>query len=82
MGGRALPGFTVLCLNLMNYWYVPVMAAAMYCVFVWFQKSAGRRSWIGFFAVATAVLVLLFMIVFVAFILPIISTMINQPHAK
>jgi hypothetical protein len=79
MVGRSLPFFSVLCLALMNYWYVPALAAAVYCGFVWFRKSGGRRSWIGFLAITTAVLMFLFMNVFVAFILPIIDTL-NQ-HA-
>ncbi len=75
---RPAPAFTQLFLNLMSYWYVPPVAAALYCGFVWTRK--GRRSgWFGFFAFATAALLLMALPTLIAAALPVIDLLNRLP---
>jgi hypothetical protein len=75
-----LPAFTVLVVGFMPYLIAPPVLAAAYCAYVWFWKSGGRSSWIGFFATTMAVLVLLTLPTLIAVLLPMIAFMNQVPH--
>ena len=57
--GLHLPGLSQLVMNCGSYLAVPPVLAAVYCAYVWKRKSLRGRSWIGFFAVTMAILILL-----------------------
>ncbi len=68
-----LPGFTSFCLELMPFWYVPPILAGVYCGIICFRKMGISRSWFGFFATTTAILVLLGFPILIAAGLPVID---------
>jgi hypothetical protein len=78
LDGHPLPGYTGLCV-----WLGPsvltalVVAAALYCVWVWFRKGEGRPSWVAFLSTTTAVLSFTMLLVILAAYLPLMSA-INQ----
>ena len=67
------PAFTQMFLGLMPYWYMPPLVALIYCGFAWMRKPDGRATWFGFFAIATAVLMLLALPTLIAAGLPVID---------
>jgi hypothetical protein len=71
--GRPIPRFTEMFLDLAHYWYIPPLLALIYCGFVWTRNLYGRRTWFGFFAIATAALLLLALPVLIAAVLPAID---------
>jgi hypothetical protein len=79
-GGHPAPPFTVLFLGLVHYWYVPPLLALIYCGFVWTRKAYGRSTWFGFFALATAALLLLALPVLIAAALPMIDCVNSLPR--
>jgi len=72
---RGLPGFTTLCINLRPLVAVLPVLAAGYCVWVWFRKSDRVPSWVGFFAAAMGVLVLVTLPAMVAAYLPLLDAL-------
>lgn len=78
--GHLLPFFTRWWLSAVDLWYVPPLLAAMYCVLVWLRPPAARHSWFGFFAIMTALLVLLLVPAVVAASLPMIDTLNHMPR--
>jgi hypothetical protein len=76
----AQPGFTQLGLGLMPYWWVPPALALLYCGFVWTRPACGRSTWFGFFAIATAALLLLALPALVAAGLPLIDYLNRLPR--
>jgi hypothetical protein len=66
-----LPGFTQLSVALRPVMVVLPLVAAVYCLWVWLRKSDKLPSWIGFFAVAMGVLVLMTLPAVVAAYLPL-----------
>lgn len=78
--GRPLPQFTQMFLGLAHYWYMPPLLALIFCGYVWTHKSYGRSTWIGFFAVATAALLLLALPVLISATLPLIDSLNALPR--
>jgi hypothetical protein len=72
------PAFTQLFLSLMPFWYVLPIFAGSYCGIVWTRKSGNSNSWFGFFAVTTAVLLLVTLPTLIAAGLPIIDFLNRQ----
>ena len=72
--GRPLPAFSQLVIDCGPWLLVPPLLALAYCTYVWLRKSANRNSWMGFFAVAMAVLFLLAMPILIAAFLPLIDS--------
>jgi hypothetical protein len=72
------PGFTQLFLSLMPYWYVPPVAAVLYCGFVWTRKGRGN-AWFGFFAFTTAALLLMALPTLIAAALPVVDLLNRLP---
>jgi hypothetical protein len=71
----ALPAFTSLCISLRPVLIaLPVLAAA-YCAWVWFRKADRVPSWVGFFAAAMGVLVMVTLPAMVAAYLPLLSAL-------
>jgi hypothetical protein len=79
--GRPLPAFTQFVVSCGSYFAVPPLLAAVYCAYVWMRKSLRGSSWIGFFAVTMATLILLALPTFIAVFLPMIDFM-NQLVSK
>jgi hypothetical protein len=77
--GRPLPRFSELVMDCGPWLIAPPVLAAIYCVYVWMQKSHKRNSWIGFFAVSMGVLVLLALPILMAALLPLISFIDGLP---
>lgn len=73
VGDRPLPAFTALLISYKSLMFIPPLLAASYCLRIILQRNHGRVSWIGFFACAVGVLVLLTFPVIVAVILPLID---------
>jgi|SRR6185369_15318629 len=73
----ALPAFTNFCISLRPIVIALPIAAAMYCIWVWFRKADKVPSWIGFFAATTGVLVLVTLPAVVAAYLPLLSAVSN-----
>ena len=73
--GRLLPAFTQFVVGLSSYLAAPPILAAVYCAYVWTRKSLRGSSWIGFFAVTMAILILLTLPIFIAVLLPVIDFM-------
>ena len=72
-GGDRLPAFSQFCVSLRPTLVVlPAMAAA-YCLYVWTRRGEAQPHWIGFFAVTTAVMVLLLHVTFIAAWLPVVK---------
>ena len=59
--------------------WLPPLFAALYCGFVWTQKSSAKSSWFAFFSFATAFLFLLLIPILIAAELPIISFLNGLP---
>jgi hypothetical protein len=76
-----LPAFTELCINLRSVLVVLPVLAAAYCVWVWLRKADRVPSWVGFFAAAMGVLVMVTLPAMVAAYLPLVSAL-NQLPAK
>jgi len=72
------PAFTRLFWNLMPYWYVPPVIAAIYCGILWTRKKR-NASWVAFFTITTAVLFMLLIPVLIATQLPIIDFLNTIP---
>lgn len=79
--GRLLPAFSQLVIDCGPWLAVPPLLAAVYCIYIWMQKSHRRNSWAGFFAVTMAILILLAMPILIAAFLPLID-FINSLPAK
>ena len=79
--GRPLPAFTQLVVSCGAYLAVPPLLAVVYCAYVWMRKSLASSSWMGFFAVTLAILMLLTLPTFIAVFLPVIGFM-NQLVAR
>lgn len=73
LGKEGLPRFTTFCMNLRPTVFVFIAAAFCYCVWVWCRPKERVPLWIGFFAVATGVLVLVDSAAIVAVFLPTIQ---------
>jgi hypothetical protein len=56
--GKVFPFFTKLCISLRPLLIVLPIAAAAYCLWLWFQKREDASLWRGFFGTMLAVLVL------------------------
>jgi hypothetical protein len=75
MGNRPLPAFTRLCLECRPVLYaLPVLALA-WCVFVWLRKTESRNSWVGFFAISAAVIMLAVFPAVIAMYLPVVQAL-------
>ena len=72
-----LPSFTTLCISLRPVVIALPIIAAVYCVWVWIRKADRVPSWIGFFAAATGVLVLVTLPAMVAAYLPLLAAVIH-----
>ena len=74
MGGRPLPAFTRLCVELGPTLVVGLATlATAYCVWVWMRKADSRLSWVAFLATTMAALVFVLLPTMVATILPLID---------
>lgn len=71
MYDHRLPPFTQLCFQLRPALFVLLLLALAWCGFVWFRKAESRSSWVGFFAVTTAVIILIVFPVVIGILLPI-----------
>jgi len=80
-GHGALPAFTRMMMWLGNFMFVPPLLAVIYCLYVWFRKSSVKSSWVGFFAVTTAVLSFITLPTLIAVVLPLIA-LLNHLSAK
>lgn len=76
-----VPAFTQMMWDLMAYWYVLPGLAAIYCGIVWTRKSPAKISWLSFFSVSAAVLLLLLIPVLIAAGLPAIDAFNSLPQA-
>ena len=75
LSGAQIPAFTRLCLDLRPVLaLLPIMALA-YCFYVWLRRKQESDTWVGFFAGATAALVLLLMPTVIAVWLPLIAVL-------
>ena len=77
--GGDLPAFTELCFNLRPVVVVLPILAAAYCVWVWFRKAERVPSWVGFFAAAMGVLVVVTLPAMVAAYLPLLDVVNRLP---
>jgi len=75
----SLAVFTTLCFSLRPLVIALPVLAAIYCLWVWFRKAERVPSWIGFFAVAMGVLVLVTLPVMVAAYLPLLQAVNHLP---
>ena len=76
MNGHPLPAYSSLCLALgPSVFTALVVAAALYCVWVWTRKGNERTSWVAFLSTTTAVLVFTTILVVVAAYLPLASVL-------
>ena len=75
------PAFTRLCIELRPALLVLPCLAAIYCLYIWFRKPNGNRSWINFFAVTMGVLVLVTLPSLTAAYLPLVAS-INRMALK
>ena len=76
LGGRALPVYTRLCLGMgRNVLTGLVVAATLYCLWVWSRKSDGRAPWVAFLATACGVLTLVLVLVGIAAYLPLLDAL-------
>jgi hypothetical protein len=81
LDGHPLPAYTRLCLGLgPSLLTALVVAAALYCVWVWFRKADARASWVAFLSTTTAVLSFTMLLVFVAAYLPLMSALNQLAH--
>lgn len=71
--GRPLPAFTQLVMGCGSYLFVPPVLAAIYCAYVWMRKPIKGNSWMGFFAVIMASLILIALPTFTGVFLPVID---------
>ncbi|MBI3848791.1 MAG: hypothetical protein HY298_00660 [Verrucomicrobia bacterium] len=78
-GYGALPAFTRMMMGLGNLMFVPPLLAFIYCLYVWFQKSSVKSSWMGFFASTTAVLIFITLPTLIAVVLPLIDLLNHLP---
>jgi hypothetical protein len=67
------PAFTQFCFELRPLLVVLPVLAATYCLYVWIRKADARRSWVPFFAVTMAGLVLVMLPTMLASWLPVIQ---------
>ena len=70
------PAFTRFCMNvgppvLLGF----AVLATVYCLWVWFSHAETRKSWVGFLAVATAVLFVFMLPVIIALYLPLVDAL-------
>jgi hypothetical protein len=72
-----LPAFTVFCISLRPVLIALPALAAAYCVWVWFRKADRVPSWVGFFAAAMGVLVVVTLPAMVAAYLPLLLAVNN-----
>jgi len=79
--GRQLPAFTRMVAGCGSFLAVPPLLALVYCLYFWLRKSHAKRSWMGFFASTTAVLILITLPTMIAVLLPVIDFM-NQLMAN
>jgi len=79
LGGHRLPAFTQMVMDYGSFLYLPPLVAAAYCVYVWFRKSRGTGSWMGFFATTVAVLVLLTLPTVFAALLTVVQILQELP---
>jgi hypothetical protein len=75
--GQSLPQFSQFIMESGSWLAVPPVLAAIYCIYVWTQKSRRRNPWIGFFATTMAVLILLALPTIVAALLPVVAVVNN-----
>lgn len=79
--GHALPAYTRLCLGLgPNVFAGLVIAATLYCIWVWVRKSDGRLPWVAFLATTTGVLTFAMVLVGVAAYLPLLDALTMLTH--
>jgi hypothetical protein len=82
LAGRSPPAYTRLCLGLApNVLTTLVIAAGLYCLWVWVRKGESRPPWVAFLATTTGTLVLVLVLVMVAAYLPLLDTL-NQLGGK
>ena len=79
-GYGALPGFTILMVGLRDFMFIPPLLALVYCLYIWFRKSAVRNSWTGFFAITMSVLMFIALPTLIAVLLPVIDFMNHFPR--
>lgn len=72
MPGMQLPAFTRFCISVRPLLLVPPVLAVSYCFNVWFGRNDTRRSWVGFFAGTTTVLVFVMVPTIIAAWLPVL----------
>ena len=76
---RQLPAFTRLVVGCgLRFLAVPPLLALVYCMYVRLRRSHPKSSWIGFFAITTALLILITLPVILAILLPVIDFMNNN----
>jgi hypothetical protein len=76
-----LPAFTRMCVGMRPVLLALPIMAAIYCVWVWSRKPDKVPSWIGFFAAAMGVLVLVAVPTMLAAYLPLLAA-VNHLAAK
>jgi hypothetical protein len=79
--GRMIPAYTRLVLACGSYLAVPPLLALVYCLYVWLRKSHAKTSWMGFFAITTALVILITLPIILAILLPVIDFM-NSNSSK
>ena len=76
MDGHPLPAFSSLCLAIGPSALIAlVVAAALYCLWVWTRQADARTSWVAFLSTTTAVLSFTMLLVMVAAYLPLVSVL-------
>ncbi len=81
LDGHALPAYTTLCLGVgPGVLTALVVAATLYCVWVWTRKKDARTSWMAFLSTTTAVLSFTMLLVIVAAYLPLMSALNQLAH--
>jgi hypothetical protein len=76
MEGHPLPAYSSFCLAIgPSVLIALVVAAALYCVWVWTRKGSARTSWVAFLSTTTAVLSFTMLLVVVAAYLPLVSVL-------
>lgn len=78
-GSGDLPAFTILMHGCADYLVIPPVLALIYCLYVWFRKCSTQKSWMGFFATTTAVLIFITIPTLIAVLLPLIDLLNHFP---
>lgn len=78
--GRSMPLFTHWAMAHSHFLAVPPLLALIYCLWVWFRKSNGRASWIGFAAATFGATLLLAFPIVLAVLMPFVGWINGQPR--